>query len=143
MFVPTAGRRRPWLASALAGAVLVLLAGCGPRNGVSIQYDGYTIQASATTARPGPVVFTITNQNGQVMHQFLVARTDTPADHLHLGADGKVDETGLNIVARVDQVDLGQSATLTAHLAPGHYVLLCNIVGHYQLGMHADFTVTP
>jgi hypothetical protein len=28
-------------------------------------------------------------------------------------------------------------------LAPGHYVLMCNIVGHYGLSMHADFTVTP
>ncbi len=143
MFVPTAGRIRLWLASALAGAALVLLAGCGPANGVSIQYNGYTIQASKTTAQAGDVVFNIANQNGQVLHQLLVAQTDTPAAQLHLGADSKVVVTGLNIVARVDQVDVGQSAALTAHLAPGHYVLLCNIVGHYQLGMHVDFTVTP
>jgi uncharacterized cupredoxin-like copper-binding protein len=26
-------------------------------------------------------------------------------------------------------------------LAPGHYVLICNIAGHYQLGMHTSLTV--
>jgi uncharacterized cupredoxin-like copper-binding protein len=65
------------------------------------------------------------------------------SDKLPLGADSKVDETDLKIVNRVDKIDVGQSSALTADLAPGHYVLMCNIVGHYQLGMHADFTVAP
>jgi uncharacterized cupredoxin-like copper-binding protein len=26
-------------------------------------------------------------------------------------------------------------------LPAGHYVLICNIDGHYRAGMHADFTV--
>lgn len=144
MFVPSAGPARRGLPAALAlVAALTLLAGCGPGNGVGIQYNGYTIQPSRATAKAGDVVFSIANQNGQVMHELLIVRTDTPADQLRLGSDSKVDLSGLTIAGQVDQVELGQSATLTAHLTPGHYVLLCNMVGHYQLGMHADFTVTP
>ena len=26
-------------------------------------------------------------------------------------------------------------------LAPGHYVVICNLPGHYASGMHADLTV--
>jgi uncharacterized cupredoxin-like copper-binding protein len=143
MFVPSGHSAPRRLAAALVLAALVLLAGCGPGNGVGIQYNGYTIQPSRNTAKAGDVVFNISNQNGQVMHQLLVVQTDTPAGQLRLGADTKVDLSGLNVVAKVDQVDVGQAATLAAHLAPGHYVLLCNIVGHYQFGMHTDFTVTP
>ena len=28
-----------------------------------------------------------------------------------------------------------------AHLRPGHYVLICDIPGHYQKGMRRDFTL--
>jgi uncharacterized cupredoxin-like copper-binding protein len=143
MFVPSGRPARRGLAAALVLAGLVLLAGCGPSNAIGIQYKGYSIQPSRSTAKAGPVVFNISNQDGQVMHQLLVVQTDTPAGALRLGADTKVDLSGMAVVAQADQVDLGQSTTLTARLAPGHYVLLCNIVGHYQLGMHADFTVTP
>jgi len=30
---------------------------------------------------------------------------------------------------------------VTLDLAPGKYVLICNVAGHYQLGMHISFTV--
>jgi uncharacterized cupredoxin-like copper-binding protein len=35
----------------------------------------------------------------------------------------------------------GTTKTLTIDLAPGHYVFLCNLPGHYQSGMHVDVTV--
>jgi uncharacterized cupredoxin-like copper-binding protein len=142
MFVCLAGLTRRGLRGAILFSALALLAACGPGNRVDIQYHGYTIQPSRGALPAGDIVFNITNQDGQVLHQLLVVQTDAPADKLPLGADNKVDETGLKIVARVDKVDVGQTSTLTAHLAPGHYVLLCNLVGHYQLGMRADLNVT-
>jgi uncharacterized cupredoxin-like copper-binding protein len=32
--------------------------------------------------------------------------------------------------------------SITIDLKPGHYALVCNLPGHYGLGMHVDLTVT-
>ena len=143
MIISPAGLVRRGLRAAAWLLALAFMAACGPANGVDIKYTGYTLQPSRTTMKAGDIVFNINNQNGQVQHEFLVVQTDVPAGQFGLGADAKVDETGLKIVGQVAKIDLGQTGTLSAHLAPGHYVLMCNIVGHYQLGMHADFNVTP
>ena len=144
MFVPLASPAWRGLSVALTWAALAVLAGCGPGgNWVGVAYNGYSIETSRSAAQAGDVIFRIANLKGQVLHQLLIVQTDTPANQLPLGANGQVDESALKLAGRVDQVDVGQLATLTAHLTPSHYVLLCNIVGHYQLGMHTDFTVTP
>jgi uncharacterized cupredoxin-like copper-binding protein len=138
-----AGPARHWLAAGFAVFLLALLAACGPANVVNVQYKAYSIVLNRATMKTGDIIFNLANTDGQVLHQFVIVQTDLPADKLPLGADSKVNETGLKIVNRVDKIDVGQASALTANLAPGHYVLMCNIVGHYQLGMHADFTVAP
>lgn len=143
MFVPRAGPARRGLAALLILAALAGLAGCGGGNWVGVDYNGYAIQTSRSSAKAGDVIFRIANLKGQVLHQLLIVQTDTLAGQLPLGANSQVDESGLKVAGRVERVEVGQLATLTTPLAPGHYVLLCNIVGHYQLGMRADFTVTP
>jgi uncharacterized cupredoxin-like copper-binding protein len=142
MTTTPAGPARSGLRGAALFVILACLAACSPANAVDVKYDGYTLQPSRTSMKAGDIVFDINNQNGQVQHQFLVVQSDLPAGQLTVGADGKVDAASLKIVGQVTAVELGQSSTLTAQLAPGHYILMCNIVGHYQLGMHADFTVT-
>ena len=37
----------------------------------------------------------------------------------------------------------GTSLMLTIDMAPGHYAVVCNLNGHYAMGMHQDFWVTP
>ncbi len=44
-------------------------------------------------------------------------------------------------VGKIAQFGPGQTRTLTLHLAPGHYVLLCNLPAHYAAGQRVDFTV--
>ena len=143
MIVPSAGLARRGLLAVVVALALAWLAACSPADGVDVQYVDYSIQPSRVTMKTGDIVFNINNQKGQVLHEFLVVKTGLPADQLPVGANSQVDESQLNIVGQVAQIDLGQSAKLATTLAPGHYVLMCNIVGHYQLGMHADFTVTP
>ena len=46
--------------------------------------------------------------------------------------------------ARAEIASLAAGASKTAivkKLKPGHYAFVCALPGHYQLGMHADFTV--
>jgi uncharacterized cupredoxin-like copper-binding protein len=58
--------------------------------------------------------------------------------------DNAVDETSdeLEVLGRTEDLDAGDSETVSATLDPGSYVLICNVVGHYGLGMQLGFEVT-
>ena len=81
-----------------------------------------------------------------------MVRTDIPASELPTREDGSFDEDaeGVEIVGEIEEFAVGTSESATWDLAPGHYVLLCNLVemeddgleAHYQLGMWIDFEVT-
>jgi uncharacterized cupredoxin-like copper-binding protein len=49
------------------------------------------------------------------------------------------DETG--DLGEAEDIAAGASKSVTLLLKPGHYVLICNLAGHYQVGMHTAFTV--
>jgi len=103
-------------------------------------------QASATA---GTVTFVATNE-GQRKHEFIVLKTDTAAADLPIvtfeGESDRIDEeaAGVEAVGEIEEDDLGPgaSATLNVDLEPGHYVLLCNLKGHYRMGMRQDFQVS-
>ncbi len=112
-----------------------------------------TLTPFATTAVAGDVTFTVKNL-GTIEHEMVVLKTDTPFDKLPIADSGdppvpvnsgadKVDEA--DNVAETGEPDLqpGDTRTFTATgLAPGNYVLVCNIAKHYGLGIRAAFTVT-
>lgn len=87
----------------------------------------------------GEVTFEVSNA-GALPHEFLVVKTDTPAADLPTNGTG-ADLTGLETVVQIDQFNPGSDESATVDLAAGHYVLICNIAGHYAGGMHADLTV--
>ncbi|MCW2999514.1 MAG: hypothetical protein JWN65_3063 [Solirubrobacterales bacterium] len=105
---------------------------------VQVALTEYKIAASAATAPAGKVTFDVSN-DGAIPHEFVVLKTDTKAAGLMKGA--KADETGN--VGELDEKALAVKAgkPLTLDLQPGHYALICNLPGHYQGGMHTDFTV--
>ena len=73
-------------------------------------------------------------------HTFQVIKTDLPPDKLPVdGASAKAKEDGK--VGDIPSIPAGKSASVTVDLVPGKYVFICNIAGHYQLGMHTGFTV--
>ena len=71
-----------------------------------------------------------------VGHQADVAEDDGEPD---ADEDGKMGENGN--VGETGDVAAAASKTVTVTLAAGHYVLICNEVGHYTSGMHMTFTV--
>ena len=48
----------------------------------------------------------------------------------------------LDLVKEDSELDIGVSRALVVDLPPGHYVLYCNLEGHYLGGMHASLVVT-
>jgi uncharacterized cupredoxin-like copper-binding protein len=124
-------------------------AGPGGSAGAGASIDAtesdFKIDVSAANAAPGPVTFHIKNTGSQ-LHEFVVIKTDTPGDQLPQATDApEVDEnaSGLTVVDEVEDIAAGAASDLDVTLDPGHYVLICNVSGHYQLGMHTDFTVGP
>ena len=125
--------------------VVPVLAACGggaPAPGtINVSLTSYKIAPSSTTAPAGSVTFHVKNDATDQTHEFVVVQSDKPSDQLPLDSEGNVDEDQINGLGEVEDVAIGESKDLTLNLAAGHYVLMCNLPGHYQQGMHLDFTV--
>ncbi len=107
---------------------------------IDVALTEWALAPDAATAEAGPVTFSARNE-GKAAHELVVVKTDTAADKLE-AKNGKVDEdTAGEMIGEIEQFDAGKTLAKTFDLVPGHYVLLCNIEGHYGSGMHADFTV--
>jgi uncharacterized cupredoxin-like copper-binding protein len=134
-------------ASSASGTVHVTLSDTqGVQGSMSITTD-------TSTAPAGEVTFVVKN-TGTIEHEMIVLKTDTPFDQLPVADAGdppvpvstganKVDET--NNVGETGDPNLqpGETRTFTiTGMAPGKYVLVCNLEGHYQMGMRAPFSVS-
>lgn len=140
--------RRRW-AGVLAVLALAPLAACargggGGGGGIAVKLAEWSVTLEETSAPAGEVTFDISNEGANV-HEFVIFRTDLAAHDLPVKpGESVVDEEGegLALVDEVEDIAPGSSATLTVDLEPGNYVLLCNIPGHFEQGMHATFTVS-
>jgi uncharacterized cupredoxin-like copper-binding protein len=138
---------RPLLAAALVPFLLSgLLSGCTEKtpNGtpVDVTLKDFSITPTAQTVRAGDIVVRVSNE-APVTHEFVVVRTDLPADGLPIAPDGlSVNEEWLSHVGEVPENPAGGTKDLVLNLPPGQYVFFCNLEGHYLGGMHAVLEVT-
>lgn len=102
-----------------------------------------TIQLSPATAPSGLVEFVVKNE-GEKPHEFVIFRNDLPDKKLPIKA-GNLDEgaKGLKHIGEINLSRLKSKATraLRLKLKPGRYLLVCNLPGHAQAGMKAEFVV--
>lgn len=150
-------RRIPMIA--LMAAFGLVVAACnGPDDGGAIQPpDGTTpggggtvaislvewdVVATPASASAGSVTFNASN-DGTQEHEFVVIATSLPVDQLPQDG-GSVDETAedVTVVDEIEPFAPGQSNSLTMSLDAGPYALICNIPGHYDLGMRTAFSVS-
>jgi uncharacterized cupredoxin-like copper-binding protein len=148
------GRARRQARAAIGFVALALLAasaaaGCArgdaaPRGKVvEVHERDFVMTAKVTAVRTGLVTFRVGN-SGPSTHEFLVDRTSENADALPLRAnDITVNEQSklLHPVGSLGEIRLGATRELTLRLDPGHYVLFCNLEGHYRGGMFVSFEV--
>jgi uncharacterized cupredoxin-like copper-binding protein len=131
------------VALALLGAVACSSASSGGGSGsggISATEKDFSITLASSTAPAGSVTFNVSN-DGPSTHEFVILKTDDAPDALPV-KNGSVDETGLTIVDENENVAPSTTATLQDTLAAGSYVIICNMPGHYEAGMHTAFTVT-
>lgn len=108
---------------------------------VVVEMREYLITLNTPTVKAGTVKFGIRNL-GTMVHDFDLIKTDLAPDKLPIDtASAKANTDGL--VKQMINIAQGRATTLDAELAPGHYVIICNVASHYQLGMRAELTVQP
>lgn len=95
------------------------------------------------TVPAGKVVFEVTNGSVMHPHEMIVVKTPLKPAQLAINSDrSKVDEKKFKGAKEVSAIQPGERGKLAMDLAPGHYVLLCNLKNHFKDGMYAEFTVT-
>jgi uncharacterized cupredoxin-like copper-binding protein len=85
----------------------------------------------------GKVTFTVSDK-GDMQHELVVIKTSKSASKLPVSGNRASDK---GAVGEVEDIAGGKSKKLTLNLKAGHYVLICNLPGHYKGGMRSDFTV--
>lgn len=128
------------LALTAATGVVVLGSGCTTARTGSLAAVVHVTESDFKIAAPkrlnaGDVVLRVRNR-GPDGHELLMIRLGPKG--LPFRGDGlTVDEDAVerNEVGVLEPADAGAVRNLEVHLAPGRYVLLCNMSGHYLGGM--------
>ena len=103
------------------------------------ELSDYKIVIDHPSIASGHVVFGIRN-HAAMAHDFKVIKTDLAPDQLPVdAASAKASEEGK--VGELVNIAAGASRKLVVDLVPGRYVLICNVAGHYQLGMRVGLEV--
>ena len=152
-------RGRFGLTAALASALIITACTSGSASpesatGTAASPVDVTLQEWAVVAPAsvgaGDVTFKVTNKGPEDVHEFVILKTDLDPGALPTDDTGAVTEEGegIEVVDEIEDIPVGQTQELTASLAAGAYVLLCNIYSaeegeaHYKFGMRSSFTVT-
>src|SRR4051794_38642473 len=127
-----------------AATACLALSGCGASarayRPVRITLEDFRIVAPAHI-KAGDVELAIHNK-GPDAHELIVVRT---MNRLPLRADGvTADEDAFEkiTVAALEPGAPGRTRHVHLRLKPGHYVLICNMSGHYLGGMRTPVDVT-
>ena len=108
-------------------------------SAVDLKLTEFKIEYSSTKATAGAVTLNATN-NGSIQHEVIVIRTDESADDLTV-VDGRVPEDAVDVIDEIPEFEAGTTESKAFDLEPGHYVVFCNIAGHYTGGMRFDLDV--
>jgi uncharacterized cupredoxin-like copper-binding protein len=141
------GRRLGARAIAVGSIVLTLIPACSRPSDpagttVNVRERDFAIDAPSSVAAAGAIDLRVSN-HGPSTHEFVVVRTDLPADQLPIGPDGlSVDEDALARVGEIQEVPIWTTGSLELSLSPGRYVFFCNLEGHYLGGMHTAIVVS-
>jgi uncharacterized cupredoxin-like copper-binding protein len=126
--------------AAAPAAATEAAAGDDHADTIDVTLSDFAIALSESEAHGDDAIEFVVANEGGTPHNFVVVKTDLAADALPVEG-GTVDEGQVDVVGRIDQYGGGETQTASLDLDAGSYVLICNIPGHYQLGMTIAFTV--
>jgi uncharacterized cupredoxin-like copper-binding protein len=123
--------------AAVIAAIAVATNSDAASKSATVTVSEFKVSPSPKSVSAGKVSFTVRNK-GDMEHELVVIRTSTSASKLKVSGNRASDK---GAVGEIEDIAAGKSKKHTFNLKKGHYVLLCNIPGHYKAGMRADFTV--
>ena len=104
----------------------------------------YFFDPKAASAVAGSVTITAPNE-GEIVHELVLAKTDADPAKLPTTSNGEVDEAKLEasgeVAGEIADVEPGDTKQGTFKLTAGRYVMFCNVPGHYKQGMYGTLTV--
>jgi uncharacterized cupredoxin-like copper-binding protein len=108
---------------------------------VAVTLGEFSVKTDTADVGAGKVTFAVRN-DGSAKHELVVLQSSDA----NLQVDdktGKASEeaAGVKHIGEIDGLDAGKTKALTLDLPAGTYLLICNIPGHYHLGMVAKLIV--
>jgi uncharacterized cupredoxin-like copper-binding protein len=104
--------------------------------------ESMRMDLSANQIKAGKVTFNVSNTSQNLVHEFVVVKSDKPIESLLYNEDEKeIKEDALEVVNEIEDIEPGKSGTLTVNLESGSYILFCNKAGHFKGGMVNHLTV--
>ena len=141
-------RKGALFSASLITAVLVVAASSARADekvGVTLADKGMEsmrVELSATEIRTGKVTFHVTNNSQNLVHEFVVGKSDKPIESLPYNEqETQLKEDAFEVVSEIEDIEPGKSGMLTVNLEPGSYILFCNKMGHFKAGMVNHLTV--
>lgn len=136
---------------ALIAAIVIVVGGRPTRADEAVDVilfdrgmESMKMVLSTEHVKTGSVTFNVTSKSQDLVHEFIVFKSDRPIEALPYNDDEKeVNEDAIEAHNEIEDIDPGKSGTLTVKLEPGTYILLCNKPGHFKAGMVHALTVTP
>jgi uncharacterized cupredoxin-like copper-binding protein len=102
-----------------------------------------TLTLDQSSVKAGETTFVVHNDAMTEEHEMVLVKLKSADQKIpYVDAKQRIDEKQLKSMGEVAELKPGADGQLKTKLAPGAYLLVCNIKGHYEAGMHAMLTVT-
>ena len=113
-------------------------------RGGMMGYGPMAIRIDRSTAKAGEFRFHVTNWSLSIVHEMILVPVDNAEAPLPYDPQTeRVREDQIKTLGEASDLQPNSSKDLDVKLAPGSYLLICNVPGHYAAGMVASLTVTP
>jgi uncharacterized cupredoxin-like copper-binding protein len=104
---------------------------------------GVAVRINQPSVKAGTIHFDVTNWSQGMLHELLVVPVDNPQATLPYDySKAQVAEDQVKVLGDTGELQPSASQTFDLTLAPGSYLLICNVPGHYAAGMVAVLAVT-